>query len=139
MKGDRIKFRKGYRYQLVDNYEVDLNFVRPARDIETEYVALSRDGRLSIRHGYAWDGASGPTIDTLDSMRGSLVHDVLYQLIREGLLDPAQRRNADRELRVILVEDGMAEPRAGYWYAGVRCFGDGSANADGGRPVIVAP
>jgi hypothetical protein len=139
VKGDRIKYRSGYKYVLVEDYATQLAFVRPARDIETEYIVLSRSGLLWVRHGYAWNGASGPTVDTRDSMRGSLVHDALYQLIREGLLEPEQRRNADRELREICVEDGMPEVRAGYWFAAVRCFGTGAASAGGGAPVLTAP
>ena len=139
MKGYRIRYQAGYKYVLVDDYAVQLAFVRPEREIVTEYLALSRPGRLFIRHGYAWDGPSGPTCDTLDSLRGSLVHDALYQLIREGHLDSAQRRNADRELREICIEDGMSAVRARMWFEGLDHFGQAAATGDGGRPVLTAP
>jgi hypothetical protein len=42
--------------------------------------------------GYAWNGPSGPTLDTRNFMRGSLVHDALYQLMREGRMDNGLRR-----------------------------------------------
>ena len=38
---------------------------------------------MIVEKDYAWDGPSGPTIDTSNSMRASLVHDVLYQAMRE--------------------------------------------------------
>jgi hypothetical protein len=139
VKGDRIRYRSGFKYVLVDDYEVLLVYTRPQRNIVTEYITLASCGRLWIRHGYAWDGPSGPTCDTRDSLRGSLVHDALYQLIREGLLEPDQRRNSDRELRDILIEDGMSATRSGYWFEGVEHFGKNAATGDGGRPVLTAP
>ena len=52
-------------------------------------MSLNESGCLQIAAGYAWDGASGPTIDTRNSMIASLVHDALYQLIREDNYPPA--------------------------------------------------
>jgi len=46
------------------------------------YLKLDGDGQFEFSKGYAWDGPSGSTVDTLNFMRGSLVHDALYQLIR---------------------------------------------------------
>ena len=63
--------------------------------------------------GYGRDGPSGPTLDTRDFIRGSLVHDALYQLMREGLLDHSIHR-----------EDGMTALRAWWVYQGVRLFGN---------------
>jgi len=44
------------------------------------------DGGLLIKAGYSWDGPSGSAIDTKNFMQGSLVHDALYQLLRENIL-----------------------------------------------------
>ena len=33
--------------------------------------------KIVIKEGYAWDGASGPTVDTYDSLQPSLIHDCL--------------------------------------------------------------
>jgi hypothetical protein len=61
-------------------------------------------------------------------MRGSLVHDALYQLMREGLLDPEQwREPADSLLRAICREDGMSAIRAWWVYKGVRLGGSSAA------------
>ncbi len=139
MKGDIIRYRAGYKYVLEEDYAVQLAYVRPDREIITEYLTLSSSGRLFIRHGYAWDGPSGPTIDTRTSMRGSLVHDALYQLIRDGLLNIDQRVLSDIELHDICVEDGMHPWRAHIWLDSVGAMGASSACGDGGRPVRTAP
>lgn len=138
-KGDRIRYRAGYKYQLVNDYQVQLRFVRPAYDIETEFIRLTRDGVLWTRHGYAWDGPSGPTRDTPDSMRGSLVHDALYQLMRDGWLSLEYRGKADREFLVILLEDNMNPTRASLWYTAVMLAAEKSATPAGEHPMLEAP
>ena len=60
-------------------------------------------------------------------MRGSLVHDALYQLMREGLLDLGWRETADQELRRVCLEDGMSAIRAWWVYKAVRFGGESSA------------
>ena len=138
MTGERIRYRRGYKYQLVNDYRVQTNIL-PGHDIECEFVQLDRAGVLTIRHGYAWDGPSGPTIDTPDFMRGSLVHDVLYQLIRDGYLGQHFRDDADSELKRICLEDGMPEARANYVYWGVRIGGGSAVYGNGGKPLRDAP
>ena len=86
----KIFYCRGYKYQLDQTYVVQVS-IKPRADIITEWIKLNRDGMLAIMDGYAWDGPSGPTIDTKNFMRGSLVHDALYQLMREGHLEPRWR------------------------------------------------
>ena len=83
--------------------------------------------RLRILPGYAWDGASGPTVDTEATMRPALVHDALYQLMRLGILPPGSRKEADKLFRRLLKEDGMTFFRRWYFYRAVRWFGASSA------------
>ena len=72
-----IHYKSGYKYQLKKAAAV-LTEIRPDGDKVIErYIRLGTDGRLEIADGYAWDGPSGPAIDTKNFMRGSLVHDVL--------------------------------------------------------------
>jgi len=111
-----------YKYQLIEAYEVGIS-IRPGEDINTDFIKLSKDGLLWISARYAWDGPSGPTIDTKNFMRGSLVHDALYQLMREKQLPFEMRDKADRELQKICLEDGMTGFRAWYVYQGVHLFG----------------
>ena len=120
-----------YKYQLMDDYEIQID-IKPAEDIDFEYLSLSSEGLLSIKKHYAWDGPSGPTIDTKNFMRGSLVHDALYQLMRLGALDHnVHRKRADEILREICLEDGMWSFRAWYVYQAVHLFA-----ATGAKPGI---
>jgi hypothetical protein len=138
MKGDSIFFRDGYRYQLVESYQMEIP-VHPEEDIITEWLLLNRKGFLSIMRGYAWDGPSGPMPDFSNAMRGSLVHDALYQLIRIGRLDATYRDTADKLLRTICLEDGMSHPFAELVYQGVHLFGNPYADPASEKPVIEAP
>lgn len=115
-----IRYKAGYKYQLAEDYTLKTS-IRPERFILTQFIRLDTDGTLHILAGYAWDGPSGPTIDSKNFMRGSLVHDALYQLMREGHLDPGRwRKPADELLVAICKEDGMWGIRRWWVYAGVR-------------------
>jgi hypothetical protein len=134
-----IAYKSGYTYQLKQTYAVRISLI-PTRPIDTEYISLEASGVLTVKEGYAWDGPSGPSVDTLSFMRGSLVHDALYQLMREGLLDhTVYREAADRALRDICREDGMCRIRAWWVYQGVRIFGNFAADPADKRPIIHAP
>lgn len=136
---DCIAYKAGYKYQLKADYVVQID-IRPEAPIDIEYLALTTTGSLTIKKGYAWDGPSGPTIDTLNFMRGSLVHDGLYQLMREHHLDEDQYRDtADGLLQQLCKEDGMSALRAWTVYEGVHLFGEPSADPANDRPVIHAP
>lgn len=116
-----------YKYQLVKDaaFKVPFQMNEP---ISVAYATLSLDGILTVKAGYSWDGPSGPTIDTKNFLRGSLCHDALYQMMREGLLprDENSREKADQLLRTHCREDGMSALRAWWVYHGVR-IGGGSA------------
>lgn len=117
---------KKWKYQLVEDYDIktDLKPLMSIRRGLVKLLSLSPDGVLSIGKYYAWDGPSGPTIDTRDFMRGSLVHDALYQLMREGVLDyKVHRKRADEILRKLCLKDGMCSFRAWYVYQMVHIFG----------------
>ena len=134
-----IAYNSGYKYQLKETYTVAID-VKPSLPINTEYIDLDVAGNLAIREGYAWDGPSGPTIDTLTFMRGSLVHDALYQLMRESHLDHALYREvADRILQRICKQDGMWSLCAWLVYHAVRIFADPAADPASKRPVTRAP
>ena len=134
-----IAYKSGYKYQLKQDYVTQIE-IKPEAPIDIEYLALTPAGTLTIKKGYAWDGPSGPTIDTLNFMRGSLVHDGLYQLMREHHLDEGTYRDtADRLLQQICKEDGMRTARAWVVYEAVHYFGEPSADPASAKPVIRAP
>lgn len=134
-----IFYKKGYKYQLNVDYSTNIP-VKPDSNINSDYIVLSSDGDLTIKKGYAWDGPSGPTVDTLNFMRGSLVHDALYQLMREGRLDKdKQRKPADRLLQKMCREDGMSSMRSWWVYQGLRLGGGPAADQENKKPVVKAP
>lgn len=120
----KIQYRelKKYKYQLTAPYQYNVE-IYPGRVKETEYLKLDIDGLLTIKCWYAWDGASGPAIDTDSFMRGSLVHDALYQMIKLKLISSSFRKKADKILMKICLEDGMIKIRAWWVYRAVRFFG----------------
>lgn len=137
----RYRKIRSYKYQLLEPYR-HATELEPEAPLATrdEFVGLGPNGLLSLRRGYAWDGPSGPTLDTKNFMRASLVHDALYQLMREGLLDSSQRLYADRLLRTLCRQDGMSRFRAWYVYRGVRAFGGRRARPPGHLdPILRAP
>jgi len=137
MKGDHIKYKDGFKYQLAEDYTVQTG-IKGTQTI-TYWLQLERDGLLTIRKGYAWDGPSGPTFDTPDSLRGSLVHDALYQLMRLGLLGQEWRDRADDLFQEICEEDGMPHFRAEIWGEAVNHFAASCAKYGNEPPVLIAP
>ena len=122
-----MKYRslKHWKYELLEPMKC---YVRIPTAARTEYISLYMKSTgfpqmiLQVHDRYAWDGPSGPTIDTKTFMRGSLFHDALCQLIGEGLLDKKYRKYADQLLRQHCLEDGMSKFRAWYVYMCVRAY-----------------
>jgi hypothetical protein len=126
MNGISYRKLRKYKYQLLEEFTIQTNI--KDQDINLKFLSLSPDGLLTIHKGYAWDGPSGPTIDTKDFMRGSLIHDALYQLMRLSALDyEVHRKRADEILKEICLVDGMCALRAWYVYQGVRLFAETNA------------
>jgi hypothetical protein len=126
MTDSKAYYRKlrHYKYQLMQDYTISIE-IETEEDIETSFIVLTTDGELTIKNRYAWDGPSGPTADTKSFMRGSLVHDALYQLKREGYLDHQEHPEcADDLLKKICLEDGMSRVRAWYVHKSVRTFAE---------------
>ena len=92
-----------YKYTLVEDVVVDVR-IYPVNPIHNDYISLWSDGKLFIRKGYSWDGATGvPDLDCL--MTSSLVHDALYQLMREGLLSKSMKERSDVVFREISIKN----------------------------------
>jgi hypothetical protein len=141
MNMECIAYKKGYKYQLNVGYSTDTS-IRPDEDVSSSgnYVTLTKDGKLTLKEGYAWDGPSGPTIDTPNFMRGSLVHDAFYQLMREEKLDRnVYREKADRLLQEMCIQDGMTTIRAWWVYQGVARFAESASHPRNRKEVIKAP
>ena len=135
-----ITFRKTqtYKYRLEASYSC-LTGIRVSCRGSGGFIALNDVGVLDFNIGYRWDGPSGPTIDTPNFMRGALVHDALYQFMREGVLPTAYRKQADQLLRKICREDGMSRVRAAYVYYALRMGGATHAKPRPAFPTVTAP
>lgn len=131
-----MQYREGYKYQVAEDWECNLDIPQgdiPTRvvEIETDFLWLGVFNKLIVKKGYAWDGPSGPVIRTEAIMVSSLVHDALYQLIRDGYLNKnTHRLAADNILYNICVQYGMSKLRAGIMYYTVRVFGNPAARPE---------
>ena len=111
----------GYKYDVRALFRYPLPKLKRIL-FKNKFLSL-QDGVLTVEVGYAFDGPSGPTIDTKNSMRASLVHDAGYQLMREGAISRTiYRKYIDEIFRDILLEDGMNKLRVWTWYHAVRIF-----------------
>ena len=115
-----IKYISGGKHQLVEDVSFQTQ-IHPTDDIITRFVELRTDGTLTLKEGFFWDGASGPTIDSNSSRRAAAIHDGLYRLAQKKLISgEANRRKADRIFYDYLIRDGMWKFRAKVWWRSVR-------------------
>lgn len=133
---DLMYYTSGYKYQL----RTDCRFRLPPEfapySAELPLLRLV-DCILTCKAGYATDGPSGWTVDTKNSMRGALMHDAGYQLIREGVLPREFKQLLDDLFRELLQHDGMSAPRSFVWHRGVAVGGYRATIHN--KNVMVAP
>ena len=115
----------------------------------TRFISL-KDGKLVVKYGYAWDGASGPVFQTKTLIAASLLHDALYQILRDlKIEDGRYREEADEMLRDYYLElclksyptnslkhralKKLAKTRSRYIFWAVRKFGE-QANKKANKP-----
>lgn len=95
------------------------------------FISFTADGVFTIEPGFCWDGASGPTLDTSDSVCAALGHDCLYGLMGAGKLAVHIWKDiADLWFYKRLQSDGMIQYRAWAWYRAVVTFGKPGYSAD---------
>ena len=138
-----------YRKRRITKYEIVEDTERFDTGILGHFVEIMHKGQvlclllphglLKVFPGYAWDGPSGPTIDTKAVMRGSAGHDPIYQMMSEGKLPLSCRKAADILLKRTIIEssdkliadmDAWKRPaakawaaiRSRYYYRAVRTF-----------------
>ena len=128
-----IRYLQGMKFVLADDYLLQTPIT--GADIIDPWFRLFPDGRLHILAGFAWDGPSGPTVDTKDSLRASLVHDVFCILMRDRRLAFDWQDTVNEHFRQLCIEDGMPGWRARLWHLGVE-IGD-AGNPDQGPDRIV--
>ena len=127
-----------YRYVSPYTVEKPVSFMlrKPlAMDGQVDH-SLYFVGLLTVvaKRGYVWDGG-GSLLARYDSLRATLLIDVLYQVLRHnaggwsGYQRRRFRRHADCEFRFVLAQDGMTLAWRWLWWLRVRLSGAGA-----GRP-----
>ncbi len=137
-----MKYRSlsGYKYQVAEEERIPVPLLADV-NIETPHFSI-KGGVMTARAGYCWDGPSGPTFDTANSMTPSLAHDIGYQAIRMGLLDEARREDLDYELDRLSRERGMSKLRRLVWFNGLSLFGFNASKLRKEEPqdvILIAP
>lgn len=139
-KPSKLKYRSGYKYQVYETYKFYIGHrISVDEAVGAKFLHLGTNGTLIIDDGYAWDGPSGPAIDTKNFMRGSLCHDAIYQLMRKGLLPNSRREAADLIMNDINKEDGMCRIRRWWILRSVRKFANESSLPKNQRIIHEAP
>jgi hypothetical protein len=129
---DMLFNQDDYKYELLKNISVDCSEFKVLLklNIEHDYYSI-RNGIITGKKGYRWDGCSGPTKDDETNMRASLPHDITYQAFTEALQFKELswftkfkiRRAIDKVFRRILKADGMKLIRRQGYYIAVRGAG----------------
>lgn len=126
-----VRYKFGYGYVVVGGvlFDLDAEFAKYWRPNGTHsykalvFLTVGHQGEPQVRiaEGYAWHGARC-CLDVDSVMRAGLLHDALYQMIREGVIDYRFRKLADRQFRRMIIADGF--PRVFAWiaYAALRMF-----------------
>lgn len=125
MKSEELDIKyeelKVFKYRLRNEINITTDLI--GYDIKDDFFTLSRDGDLSIKDGYRWDGPSGPMLDTENSMVGSCIHDAGYQMIRMELLPLSEKSTVDKMLKEAFTLSGMCKARVYMSYYAVKYFG----------------
>lgn len=134
-----IKYRSGYKYQLASNYSIKTN-IKPKKKVNQKFITLTKNGNLTVLDGYAWDGPSGPVLDTKENIRASLVHDAFYQLMRLRHLTAKRHKDkADKLFERMCVQDGVPRITARIYYLGLKMGGKPSTDPKNKKKVRRAP
>jgi hypothetical protein len=121
-----MKYKSGYRYVSQEAVTVKVGHALHA-PLQAPFASIAAES-LCVMGRYAWDGASFTPFKYFGTptawLTPSLVHDALYQLIREGLLDRQHRAAADRLFQDMLIERGVWRGLALVAYYAVRVCGN---------------
>lgn len=147
-----VGYRAGMKYQQTGDRATQTPW-KGVPSFKRRFSRFDGDtGVLYIFDGFAWNGASGPTIDSDSSIWPSGEHDDFYGAIADGWGADQQaslaaqawqrwvlRRKVDVFFARRLVECGMSKWRAQAWLWGVRKFGASHAEPEGRDELLTAP
>lgn len=132
-----MKYKSGYKYQLEETITFLVPIYSPST-IELDYLQLEPNGTLTIKKGYAWNGAD-VVIDSKNVIVPSLVHDALYQLMRNKKLPHYYWKVADLTFYNLCLSRGMWKPRAWYMRRGLSAARGAAALPSHKREVKTVP
>jgi hypothetical protein len=111
---DHIHYLAGLKYRLDEPYRLKVQLDSP--NMVCRHVSYT-DGELLIDREFVWDGMTGMVYNEDAVIRGSLVHDAIYHLMRECNMKASNEKIADELLYKIVVEDGVSWLYAQFiWY-----------------------
>lgn len=127
------------KYTISKSVHYQLRKIQPIAPIRTRFYSLTMNGLLVVKAGYAYDGPSGPTIDTPSTMFCALVHDVMYEMFRKEQLSLDWRGEADEELSEIGKACGANPYRMEIWEWGVDKFAEKHALPENKKIMYEVP
>ena len=111
-----MKYCKGFKYQLDEDENIQTNVL--GFEVDTKYYSLNKEGILTGKAGFAWDGCSG-SIDTDTNMRGGLFHDILCLMIARQEIPYTEMSKSNILFSDILTLDDMVGVRRWWHYKAV--------------------
>ena len=140
-----MKYRKVQGFRVEETWEYPTK-IAVDRIIRTEWVDLVQ-GLLVMKRGFCYEGSvPGPKwflrflgILGRKSKRGYCAHDALFNLMKNGHLEPFWKEEADKLMHEIHLRDGMAKPAAKVVYRSVVAFGASSIDPANRVKVQTAP
>ena len=140
-----MKYQKVQGFRVVEawSYQTD---IATDRTIETQYVDLI-EGLLVMKPGFCFEGSiPGPRwfakllgFIGKKSKRGYCGHDAVYDLIKNGLLEPFWKEAADALMHEIHLKDKMSRPAAKIVYRSVVAFADFAIDPANRSKMMTAP
>lgn len=97
--------KQNHKYTLQEDVHLRIG-IKPPVDIITPGISLLRDGRLIIKQGYQWNGPKCRGFWCKKTIRGALVHSVLYTLMEEQHIPDSCKDVADKTLLIQCIDDG---------------------------------
>jgi hypothetical protein len=118
----KIKYRGGFKYQLAESVNILAPELTTFQYPGNQFLRLTGKAdntEMCFGVGYAWDGPSGPMMDTKSAMVASLAHDAGAQISRNspvwGIDIRDQFIEANNKLfHRLCLESGMWRFRANY-------------------------
>ena len=94
-----------WEHKLTQEYTVICPF-----DNSFHFLELREDGwYIGAYKGCRWDGATS-WFDSRIILKGSLAHDILHWLIRDGCISPDNNSTIDKELETVIVTSNPDYP-----------------------------